>query len=285
MNQSEKSLVSIIIPTKNSVRTIEACLKSCKEQTYPHIEIIVVDNFSTDGTDKITSQYTHKVFQKWPERSAQRNYGVSKCSGEYVLIIDSDMKLSPTVIQDCMKQIESNTGYKGLVIPEESFGEWFWAKCKKLERSFYVGIDWMEAARFFDRNTFNEVWWYDEKNIGTEDYDLPQRIQGIYDKSCIGRIDSYIYHDEWKLSLWRTCQKKFYYGQRLNYYKSQTTNKDNFSNQSSILNRYLLFLKKPKQLLYNPIIGLGMLWMKSIEMISGASGYLLGKIRKVDNIY
>jgi glycosyltransferase involved in cell wall biosynthesis len=64
MNQSEKSLVSIIIPTKNSVRTIEACLKSCKEQTYPHIEIIVVDNFSTDGTDKITSQYTHKVFQK-----------------------------------------------------------------------------------------------------------------------------------------------------------------------------------------------------------------------------
>ena len=280
-----KPLVSIIIPTKNSTRTIEACLQSCKQQTYSSIEIIVVDNFSTDWTDKIALQYTDKVLQKWPERSAQRNYGVSKCWGDFVLIIDSDMRLSPTVAQDCINQMKNNSHYKGLVIPEESFGEWFWAQCKKLERSFYVWIDWMEAARFFDKHIFNEVWWYDEKNIGTEDYDLPQRIQGIYGKSCIGRIDSYIYHDEWRLSIWRTCQKKFYYAQRLNYYKSQSTNKDNFSNQSSIINRYLLFFKNPWLLLKNPLIGLGMLWMKTVEMISGASWYLLGKIKKVDNIY
>ncbi len=282
---NKNPLVSIIIPTKNSGRTIQACLQSCKDQTYPHIEIIVVDNFSTDGTDSLAHKFTDHVYQQWPERSAQRNYGVLKCLGDYVLIIDSDMKLSPTVIQDCVKQIEYNSGYKWLVIPEESFGEWFWAKCKKLERSFYVGVDWMEAARFFDRKTFDEVWWYDEKNIGTEDYDLPQRIQGIYGKACIGRIDSYIYHDEWRLSLWRTCQKKFYYAQRLNYYKSQNTNKDSFNNQSSILNRYLLFLKKPKQLLSNPVLGLGMLWMKTTEMVCGASGYIVWKFTKVDNIY
>ena len=283
--KQDKPLVSIIIPTKNSSRTIKACLQSCKDQTYSNIEIIVVDNFSTDGTDVLAKMYTDKVYQQWPERSAQRNYGVSKCLGDYVLIIDSDMKLSPTVIQDCIQQIENNTNIKWLVIPEESFGDWFWAQCKKLERSFYVGVDWMEAARFFDREIFDEVWWYDEKNIGTEDYDLPQRIQGIYGKSCIGRVNSYIYHDEWRLSLWRTCQKKFYYGQRLHYYKSQNTNKDNFNNQSSILSRYLLFFRKPEQLLRNPIIGLGMLWMKSTEMACGASGYLIWKFTKVDNIY
>jgi glycosyltransferase involved in cell wall biosynthesis len=59
-----KSLVSIIIPTKNSARTIQACLESCKDQTYQNIEIIVVDNFSTDGTFEIAKKYTDNVFQQ-----------------------------------------------------------------------------------------------------------------------------------------------------------------------------------------------------------------------------
>jgi len=45
-----------------------------------------------------------------------------------------------------------------------------------LERSFYVGVPWMEAARFFPRAVFDEMHGYDEDNTGTEDYDLPQRI-------------------------------------------------------------------------------------------------------------
>jgi glycosyltransferase involved in cell wall biosynthesis len=42
-------LVSVIVPTKNSSQFLEACLQSIKEQTYPHIELIVVDNNSTDN--------------------------------------------------------------------------------------------------------------------------------------------------------------------------------------------------------------------------------------------
>jgi glycosyltransferase involved in cell wall biosynthesis len=57
-------LVSVIIPTKNSAKTIEKCLKSVKDQTYKNIEIIVVDNFSTDGTYEIAKKYTEKVYQK-----------------------------------------------------------------------------------------------------------------------------------------------------------------------------------------------------------------------------
>jgi probable beta-1,3-galactosyltransferase len=55
-------LVSVIIPTYNSSRTLEKCLKSIKNQTYKNIEIIVVDNNSIDNTKEIAKKYTGKVY-------------------------------------------------------------------------------------------------------------------------------------------------------------------------------------------------------------------------------
>ncbi len=62
-------LVSVIIPTRNSTRTIEICLQSIKKQSYPKNEIIVVDNYSWDKTKKIAQKYA-KVYNKSPERSS-----------------------------------------------------------------------------------------------------------------------------------------------------------------------------------------------------------------------
>jgi glycosyltransferase involved in cell wall biosynthesis len=59
-----RPLVSIIIPTKNSARTLAACLESCRSQTYENIEIIVVDNFSSDMTPEIAKQYTEFFFHQ-----------------------------------------------------------------------------------------------------------------------------------------------------------------------------------------------------------------------------
>lgn len=268
--------VSIIVPTKNSERTIEKCLVSVRNQDYKNIEIIVVDNKSNDGTYNISSKYCDYVFIQGPERSAQRNYGVSKSTGDYVLIIDSDMILSENVVSECVKTIELENR-KVLVIPEESFGENFWAKCKKLERSFYVGVDWMEAGRFFDKKIFLEFSGYDEKNTGTEDYDLPQRIEYKYGRSSIGRINSFIFHDEGKISLLYSCKKKFYYAGRLNKYRSEKSNENNFKKQSSVLQRYFLYFKKPHSLFKNPIVGFGMLFMKTCELFSGALGFIFKK--------
>lgn len=54
------TLVSVVIPTKNSGETIEACLKSVKEQTYPNIEIVVVDNYSKDKTCEIAEKWVRR---------------------------------------------------------------------------------------------------------------------------------------------------------------------------------------------------------------------------------
>ena len=281
---SNKPLVSVIIPTKNSGGTIGECIKSVKNQTYKNLEIIVVDNNSSDKTQQIVEDLRLKIkdlrlslYTKGPERSAQRNFGASKAKGDYLLFVDSDMELSKTVIEYCIRQVESykvNKVLGGIIIPEKSFGIGFWAKCKALERSFYVGVDWIEAARFFKRSVFVEFKGYDENQTGTEDYDLPQRIKEKYGENTISRINAFIMHNEGKLSLTYTLKKKFYYAKTANEYVK--TNSKYFSKQANPVNRYILYFSKPEQLFKNPVVGFGMLFMKTFEFAAGGFGYILG---------
>jgi len=273
---SNSPLVSIIVPTKNSGATLEVCLDSIKKQTHSRMEIIVVDNNSQDHTKEIANKYTHQVFNRGPERSAQRNYGAGVSNGEYLLFIDSDMELSLNVVEECVK-LARDKNFVSIIIPEESFGCGFWARCKKLERSFYLGVDWMEAARFFERTVFEEMRGYDEKNTGTEDYDLPSRIEYRYGSQSMGRVNSFIYHNEQKISLIRTCKKKYYYAQNLDQYKSVESNRDKFKKQSNILERYKLFFRQPIKLFSNPLVGLGMIFMKTCEFGVGYLGLLKTK--------
>jgi glycosyltransferase involved in cell wall biosynthesis len=116
-------LVSIIITTKNEAKNIENCLLSIQEQSYPNIETIVVDNASTDKTKEIAKQYTDKVYDKGPERSAQRNYGmIDIAQGEYVMFLDADMILAPEVVTSCLRY--NNIA---LHIPEIILGKNYWS--------------------------------------------------------------------------------------------------------------------------------------------------------------
>jgi len=108
MHKKENNLISIIIPTKNSQTTLKKCLESVMRQTYKNIEIVVVDNYSKDKTKEIALQYTRLFFQKGKERSAQRNYGIQKSKGNYLLFLDSDMILSQTVIEEGIKKLTIN---------------------------------------------------------------------------------------------------------------------------------------------------------------------------------
>lgn len=274
-------VVSVIVPTYNSAEYLESCLKSIKEQSYNQIEFIVVDNNSTDRTKEVALCYTQQVYNAGPERSAQRNFGFKQSSGDYVVFIDSDMVLSPEVIEACVEKILANDQIKALIIPEESFGIGFWAQCKKLERSFYSGISWQEAARFFERKVYEKLGGYDETQTGSEDYDLPNRLENQYGCESISRVQPLIYHNERHLSLVRSCKKKFYYAQTLKDYIGQKANWKRISKQTSILNRYAVFFAKPKKLFKDPVIGVGMLFMKTCEFASGTAGFLTGTIQRI----
>lgn len=270
-------LATVIVPTKNSAEFLPACLQSIANQTYTNWELIVVDNSSTDDTQAIAKKFTDKVYTKGPERSPQRNFGVSIAEGDIVLIIDSDMELENNVISQCIEQFDKHPQLIGLVIPEESFGTGFWAKCKRLERSFYVGIPWMEAARAFRKTAYLQLGGYNEKLISGEDWDLSQRIEAT---GPIGRVDAFIKHNEGHLKLSRTLQKKYYYARQFAEYSGQSTASTNVASQTSVSKRYALYFSKPGQLLKHPFISVGMLFMKTAEFLFGGVGLVTKKVAK-----
>lgn len=92
-------LVSIIITALNEERYIVRAINSALEQTYPHIEIIVVDDGSTDKTLELINWFGSKVIVVHNEKPtglmAARNAGVSKASGEYITFLDGDDEFDP----------------------------------------------------------------------------------------------------------------------------------------------------------------------------------------------
>ena len=91
-----KPLISIIVPVYNIKEYIERCVKSITDQTYKNLEIILVDDGSTDGTEKILDELAEKdarikVFHKENGGSSSaRNLGITKATGEYIGFADSD---------------------------------------------------------------------------------------------------------------------------------------------------------------------------------------------------
>jgi glycosyltransferase involved in cell wall biosynthesis len=83
--------VSFVIPTLNSERTLEKCLKSITSQDYQRIEIIVVDGGSTDNTIKIAKKYEAKIYHFEGPLGDARNLGIKKSSGELIALWDSDV--------------------------------------------------------------------------------------------------------------------------------------------------------------------------------------------------
>lgn len=89
-------LISIIIPAFNIEQYIERCLDSVIVQTYKNIEIIVVDDGSTDGTRKIIESYVRKdqriqgIYKKNGGVSSARNQGIERARGDYIGFVDGD---------------------------------------------------------------------------------------------------------------------------------------------------------------------------------------------------
>lgn len=132
----------------------------------------------------------------------------------------------------------------------------------------------MEAARFFYRKDFNDAGGYDVKMVSGEDWDLSQRIEA---KGKLARTTAYIHHNEGRISLFKTIKKKLYYAKLFASYTANSGSQDKVQQQTNLLGRYKLFLSQPKKLFRNPILGIGMLFMKTCEFGFGGIGYLIAK--------
>ena len=249
--------VSFVVPTRNSARTISACVMSLRNQAYDNVEIVVVDNESTDDTaQRALAAGADRVIIAGPERCAQRNRGARESTGAFVVFIDSDMVMEPAIAAQIVDAFESHPHLGALIIPEQSFGDGFWTKCRVLEKSLYVGNESVEAARAFRREVFDAVGGWNENLTAAEDWDLDDRIRAA--GTQVGRINAFIWHDEGKLRLRGTFGKKRYYGQWIAAYLDAHDDGSRRIRRSGLLD-------KKGDLLRHPVLTTGMVTLKSVE--------------------
>lgn len=141
----KRPVVSIIIPIYNGEKYLDICFKSILNQEYKNIEVIVVNDDSTDGSLKILQKYKKKysnfviINQKNTGQAIARNNGIKKATGDYLTFLDQDDYLDVDYISTLVNSIEDNdiliTGYKrvdvnGKILYEKKPKKCEWSKFK-----------------------------------------------------------------------------------------------------------------------------------------------------------
>lgn len=116
----ESILVSIIVPVYNTEKYLYRCIDSILEQTYCNIEIILIDDGSTDNSSSICDSYSSKdkrILVKHQKNTGQgiaRNVGLQEMKGDYVLFVDSDDEMRPDMLEKLVAA--TNNGKNDIVL-------------------------------------------------------------------------------------------------------------------------------------------------------------------------
>lgn len=126
-------LISIIVPVYNVENYLDKCITSIISQTYKNIEVLLVDDGSTDGSSDICKKYSNKdnrikyLYEKNAGQASARNMGLDICKGEYIGFVDSDDWILPNMYEKLMYVMkETNVdivmcnNYKDVVNPKEN---------------------------------------------------------------------------------------------------------------------------------------------------------------------
>lgn len=140
--------LSILVPTFNEEANIRDCLESIKWAD----EIFVVDSFSTDATLEICREYTDKIVQhEYVNSAAQKNWAIPQTSHKWVMVVDSDERVSDRLRKSIEKTLEDTGGCDGFRVKRESFfldrpvrhGGW--------EKEYVLRLFNKERGRYQDR--------------------------------------------------------------------------------------------------------------------------------------
>lgn len=152
--------VSIIVPVYNSEKTIERCLNSLINQTYPNFEVICVDDGSQDKSLDILKEYEKKCdkIQAYSQEhigvAFARNFAISKITGKYLMFLDSDDWYEPEMISEMVKTIEKeNTDVVVCDYYEEDFSG------KEITQKENLLITGKSDINFFNMHNIDKMLW------------------------------------------------------------------------------------------------------------------------------
>jgi len=187
MNNKQQKLVSVIIPAYNIEKYISQTIESVICQTYKNIEIIIVNDGSTDNTDKIIQEYGKKderivIYNQLNKGlSAARNSGFKIAKGDYFCLIDGDDIMLPEKIESQIYFLEKNIfadfiyskvycfidGTNNIYIQKMDNASSPYVYNKLLSYGNFISPN----SVFFKRNIFDKLGGFDENLRSSEDFD------------------------------------------------------------------------------------------------------------------
>jgi len=163
-------MISVIIPAYNAADTIQQCLNSVFSQTYKHLEVIVVNDGSTDDLALALTNCQHKLTlfdQANKGAAAARNFGFRMSHGEFVIFVDADIILKSWALEKMFGILERDPG---VAFAYSSF-KWGWKKFQlwpfdsgKLKQMPYIHTTSLIRRQFFPG--------FDESLKKFQDWDL-----------------------------------------------------------------------------------------------------------------
>lgn len=207
MTDKEKKFgkVSIIIPVYNTEPFLEKCLQSVLNQTYQNIEVIVVNDGSTDNSGNIIRKYAGSdsrikvIEQKNAGVSAARNCGVEHADGDYITFIDGDDYVGITYIEKCVNRAEMCDAE--VVISGYTSVDFVSKKEKKVVPDSYVRFadeSWAYRicstwGRLYRRDIWENLELRFPVGVRAEDVSLTYMVNAVCDKIAIESSGEYYY--------------------------------------------------------------------------------------------
>lgn len=186
----KKKDISIIIPAYNEEKVIAHCLESLKEQTLKPNEIIIVDDGSTDKTEKIlskfqTSNFTFQILRGTHKGAgAARNFGASQATGDIFVFVDADMQFHQAFLEELTWPLRTGQS-RGTFSKQEYIANWdnIWARFWNYWRGIYEPIavpkDFPHTSPVFRamlRTEFEKVGGFDEQRGYNDDWSLSEKL-------------------------------------------------------------------------------------------------------------
>jgi GT2 family glycosyltransferase len=218
----EPPLVSVIIPNYNYARTLGHCIRSALAQDYPRLEVIVVDDRSTDDSLQVAAATGVEVLQTPVNSgvSTARNLGAEAAGGEVLFFLDSDVALEPTAVANAVRILQAEPGVGaicGMYLPEPMFADSLVKQYRALQQYFWFNeiegpIPGLHSALFGIRaEVFREVGPFNPRLRHTEEQEYGFRLHQRYEVRATKQIRGRHDHD----ADLRTVLRKVFHRTRL----------------------------------------------------------------------